>query len=115
MSFFGIIKKIVLWSYDRGTWQYDLLCIMILAFIFLTPSWVFDKRLKAETRAQVYEKLYVSASDIANANRSLPLAQMLSESLSRKTRQQVTVKHYEFDFDSKGNIQGFQVWFDHSR
>ena len=36
----AIIKKIVFWTYGRSTWQYDVLCALILAFIFLTPkSW----------------------------------------------------------------------------
>ncbi len=37
-SFFSGIKQVLLWSYQRGSWQYDLLCILILAFIFFTPS-----------------------------------------------------------------------------
>jgi hypothetical protein len=39
-SFLRAIRAIVLWSYSRKTWQYDVLCALILAFIFLTPkSW----------------------------------------------------------------------------
>ena len=39
-TIFRIIKNLVLWSYGRTTWQYDVLCALILAFIFLTPrSW----------------------------------------------------------------------------
>jgi hypothetical protein len=35
-----IIKKAFLWNYERTTWQWDVLCVVILAFIFLTPkSW----------------------------------------------------------------------------
>ena len=31
------------WTYDRATWQYDLMVIAILAFIWLTPpSWLND-------------------------------------------------------------------------
>jgi hypothetical protein len=38
------IKSVVLWNYGRTTWQYDVLCILILAFIFLTPpSWFTGK------------------------------------------------------------------------
>jgi len=34
------IKRVFLWSYERTTWQWDVLCVVILAFIFLTPkSW----------------------------------------------------------------------------
>ena len=37
-----ILKRIVLWSYGRTTWQYDVLCVLILAFVFLTPKSWFD-------------------------------------------------------------------------
>ncbi len=37
------IKGFVLWSYGRTTWQYDVLCVLILAFIFLTPKSWFEK------------------------------------------------------------------------
>src|SRR2546423_12947782 len=33
-------RKIVFWNYSRTSWQWDVLCVLILAFIFLTPkSW----------------------------------------------------------------------------
>lgn len=36
----NIIKKSFLWSYARNTWQWDVLCVLILIFIFLSPkSW----------------------------------------------------------------------------
>jgi hypothetical protein len=32
------------WSYERGSWQYDIICAVILAFIFITPSsWFHDR------------------------------------------------------------------------
>lgn len=39
---FRIIKKLFFWGYERNTWQYDVLCALILAFIFLTPQHWFD-------------------------------------------------------------------------
>lgn len=36
------VKKLFLWTYARNTWQYDVLCALILAFIFLTPKSWFD-------------------------------------------------------------------------
>lgn len=38
-----ILKNITLWSYNRTTWQYDVLCVLILAFVFLTPKGWFEK------------------------------------------------------------------------
>ncbi len=40
-SIFGVIKQIFFWRYGRSTWQYDVLCVLILAFIFLTPKSLF--------------------------------------------------------------------------
>jgi len=36
--------RCVFWAYQRGTWQYDLMVLAILAFIFLSPrSWFNDR------------------------------------------------------------------------
>lgn len=34
------------WSYERGSWQYDIICGVIVAFIFLTPRSFFHDRPK---------------------------------------------------------------------
>jgi hypothetical protein len=36
------LKRIFFWRYSRTTWQYDVLCVLILVFIFLTPKSWFD-------------------------------------------------------------------------
>lgn len=35
-------RNVVLWNYRRTSWQYDVLCLLILAFVFLTPKSWFD-------------------------------------------------------------------------
>ena len=40
---FRTVKKLFFWGYARNTWQYDVLCAVILAFIFLTPQSWFDE------------------------------------------------------------------------
>jgi hypothetical protein len=42
MNVFTILRKVWYWSYERGSWQYDVMCVAILAFIFLIPSRAFD-------------------------------------------------------------------------
>ena len=36
------IGRIIYWRHKRGSWQYDILCALILGFIFLTPHELFD-------------------------------------------------------------------------
>jgi len=39
------MKRWIGWDYERGTWQYDLFCLLIIAFIFLTPkAWFNNER-----------------------------------------------------------------------
>ncbi|MFN9743375.1 MAG: hypothetical protein ACK562_14875, partial [Acidobacteriota bacterium] len=38
------IRRTINWSYERGSWQYDLLCLVIIAVIFLVPSRYFGDR-----------------------------------------------------------------------
>jgi len=56
----GVIRNIVEWNYIRGAWQWDVLCLVIIAFIFLTPPGWFDKREKLATPTA---RLIVKASD----------------------------------------------------
>lgn len=60
------LKKTLFWSYDRGTWQYDLLCVVILAFIFLSPNSAFhgtQRRPKAAVSAAATETQPHSAAE----------------------------------------------------
>ena len=38
----NVFKRVIFWSYGRTTWQYDVLCVLILAFVFLTPKGWFE-------------------------------------------------------------------------
>ena len=39
-----ILSRIFFWSYERGTWQYDVAVILILIFVLATPrDWFHDQ------------------------------------------------------------------------
>lgn len=56
------MKNIILWNYERGTWQYDVFCFLIITFIFLTPKSWFEKREKLATQTA---RLIVKAQDFS--------------------------------------------------
>jgi hypothetical protein len=39
-----VISRSIFWAYERGSWQYDLIVIAILAFIFFSPRIWFNDR-----------------------------------------------------------------------
>ncbi|MBM3736874.1 MAG: hypothetical protein FJW39_13910 [Acidobacteria bacterium] len=47
------LKRFVLWDYSRGTWQYEVMVTLILAFIFLTPREFFRDQPKPKNVVMV--------------------------------------------------------------
>ncbi len=40
----GTLRNILVWTFERGTLQYDIICALILAFIFFVPRSCFTAR-----------------------------------------------------------------------
>lgn len=58
------IKNILLWSYARGSWQYDLLCLLIVTTIFLVPSRYFGDRDRVAPKSDLIAPATVRANEI---------------------------------------------------
>lgn len=43
------IKRVIFWDFPRASWQYDVIVVAILAFIFLTPREFFRDQPKAQS------------------------------------------------------------------
>jgi hypothetical protein len=68
---FGFIKKAVLWSYERNTWQWDVLCVLILVFIFLSPKTWFtnsERRARWGHQSEAVSTVLVGAELIDNGD-----------------------------------------------
>ncbi|MGO8787876.1 MAG: hypothetical protein ACLQVL_10930 [Terriglobia bacterium] len=39
-----VVTRSIFWAYERGSWQYDIIVLVILAFIFLSPRAWFNDR-----------------------------------------------------------------------
>lgn len=58
----GLFKKFILWSYSRETSVYVIFCLLIVAFIFLTPKEWFNRD---ESFATQTSRLIVKQSDFS--------------------------------------------------
>ena len=53
-----IFSRIFFWSYERGSWQYDLAVIAILIFVLLTPGrWFHDQPTRTVPSAAAHVEL----------------------------------------------------------
>jgi hypothetical protein len=76
------IKKALLWTYGRTTWQWDLLCLLILAFIFLTPKQWFENT-EFTARKQALRRGY---STVLLENNAGPANLLPREEIERRVR-----------------------------
>lgn len=58
------VHNVFVWSYARGTFQYDILCALILAFVFLVPSSCFLVK-KSQPLSPVIRSAATSAMNAA--------------------------------------------------
>ncbi len=64
----SLLKRIINWNYERASWQWDVLCVLIMCFIFLTPKEWFEKR---ENLATKTSRLIVKADGFSTEKAEL--------------------------------------------
>lgn len=104
------LKKLLFWSYGRSTWQYDILCALILAFIFLTPqSWFASGELmQAEVHPRPSARAYLL---VEPTEKSLQIDRAEMERRVRTVtgRADATIIEWRERRDEQGRIVGLEV------
>ena len=112
------VHRGLFWTYERGTWQYDIMVILILAFIFLTPrSWFRDRPVSPVPSAAVVLLLNDSAQKVYQLHSSLvkpeadgSVAASAQRILEAHTGKSVEVIRVEPALDSRGQVVSYAVW-----
>lgn len=79
-SFLSGFKQVLLWSYARGTWQYDLLCLLIFAAIFIVPSRYFgDRDRSSAVRANLAREIASKSPEIVREIEKVVLEDFLQK------------------------------------
>ena len=104
------LKGLLFWSYGRSTWQYDVLCALILAFVFLTPKTWFDGEPQARRLHQkgleAAEKLLIWPESSGSA----PNAQEIERRARIVTgRQGARVRSFREVRDEAGRTVAYEV------
>ena len=58
-------RKVAFWTYPRTSWQWDVLCVLILVFIFLTPKSWFENN--AYQRTHVGQTTIIMSVDVVDS------------------------------------------------
>ncbi len=117
-SFFVGIKNVLLWSYERGTWQYDLMCLLIIAAIFLIPGKYFGDRDRVSVKTASGEIVReIAVGDLQAFLQKRSKSEMLLNSpqdaltlyLRDELKQDVVVSKFEPFMNPQGRV-GYRVW-----
>ncbi len=91
----SVLRKLFFWNYARNTWQWDVLCVVILIFIFLTPkSWFESSERRGLSAHQnpVASTVLVGAELIENAEDRGHVEQVIRTLTNRPQAQVLNVR-----------------------
>jgi hypothetical protein len=103
------LKKIFFWNYERNTWQWDLLCVVILIFIFLTPKSWFDgseRPLYIGHQNPIARTVVLAPEVVVNERDKSQIEQRVKELTGRTQVEVVNVRKVVGD---DGKIRSFEV------
>lgn len=98
-------KKIAFWNYSRTSWQWDVLCVLILVFIFLTPkSWFANTPYRQPEAAQT--TVAVGVDVVGNQLDTKEIEHRARERSKRPNGQVIAVREVP---DSSGKVIAYEV------
>ncbi|HET7206413.1 MAG TPA: hypothetical protein VFI95_07520 [Terriglobales bacterium] len=114
------IRGYILWSYERGSFHYDVMVTLILLFVFLTPYWINYKDKPIErnphpTGVAVLPDtqggfLYQIEGSAISGKDDATIQEQLLGIIEPIAGGAVTIMKYEAVKDAKGRIQSYKVW-----
>ncbi len=116
--FWQTIRGYIWWTYDRGSFHYDVMVTLILAFIFLTPYWINFKDKPVERTPHPTEVVVspdgqngfiyaVPASAVQGRNDDANQADLLR--VIEPIAGEVEITSYEKVRDQKGRVIAYRV------
>jgi len=109
------LKRVIFWDFPRASWQYDVIVVVILAFIFLTPREIFRDQPKAQSIVLLpndtagVEVFYLEPKlllETIEAERFQKAARMLE----RRDGKKLQLYRLTPIFDSEKDIKGFMAY-----
>lgn len=112
------VRGFILWSYERGTIQYDVMVTLILLFVFLAPRYISfnDRPVERIPRSAVIVYpdgngglIYqVDGKAVKGGNDAELHAQLLK--VIEPISGEISIVRYEAITDRKGRVTTYKVW-----
>lgn len=104
------MRKFIFWEYPRASWQYDLMVILILAFIFLTPREIFRDQPRALSVVMLSGSQFWIEPALLTGLEDSQRMEKVNHLLKTRTGKHHRVSRLEPIFDSEQEIKGFMAY-----
>lgn len=110
-------RRLILWDYQRGVWQYDVICAVILIFIFCSPRSWFRDQPATPTAFQITsmpapqgELAFWVQSELVTSIPEDKRPAEIAKILEQRVRKKLSVTHLEAIPDSEGVLIGYMAY-----
>ena len=117
MGFFKEVKRFILWDFARGTWQYDVMVAVILAFIFLTPRELFRDQARIFSASNIAmlpadhgNNVFWIEPELLDGTLEPQRLSKIAEMLKSKTGKNQVVTRVETIYDSDKDVKGYMAF-----
>jgi hypothetical protein len=105
------MKKYLLWSFERGSRAYDVICFVIVCFIFFTPQSVFNDR-PDFTRVTSDQAIRQTNDDAGHPVLVVPgrTERDAVDRVKASLGEAVTIARTEPVYDAEGQLVAYSIW-----
>ena len=113
----GFVRPVLFWEYRRGSWQYDVIVVVILAFIFLTPRSVFNDQPQSPNVREVktlgaeqYTQVFLMEPGAIEGMEGEEMMSAFQEMLRRRTGRDLQVVETRPTSNEQGEVTAYLVY-----
>jgi hypothetical protein len=113
---FAGLKRFILWDYPRGGWQYDVICGIIVIFIFGSPRQWFRDQPRIPHASQITslpshgESVFWIETELVSAIPPSQQLEKLGKELTARTGKKQDLIRIEPIYDSEKEIKGYMAF-----
>ena len=115
-----ILRNYLFWTYERGSFHYDVMVTLILAFIFLSPR-VIDFKDAAPAHRLPASGVFVQSDGIDSFVYQIDASALPAAAGEHALRKElksaiapitggVNIDHYQQVLDANGSVTAYRVW-----
>jgi hypothetical protein len=105
----GAIKRFIFWDFPRGSWQYDVMVGLILAFIFVTPKTIFHDQPKAASFAILRNGFWIDPQ-VLNGVPESELLTKASAAVNAKYKTHTKILSVDPIFNDEQELEGYMAY-----